>query len=157
MRPFAAVLSLFLTACRLSPEATCQTPCGMDVYGVDGVAFDALARFEARGLEGLAFLDGDRCRPLSYMHLVVWKTDAGKWRDDYGRTVAGLTWCDLQRMELGSPNWETTPYFHELAHVAECPEQDYAHAGWEAKGIWAALNTLKTEMRFEYLSNDGGG
>ena len=99
--------------------------------------------FEVAGLETFSYLYEPLCDRLGTVSLFVRNTPDGKWIDEYGRTVAGVTWCDLSTVEVADTHYQTNAYFHELAHVAQCPAQDGSHAGWQELGIWAHLEALK--------------
>jgi hypothetical protein len=126
----------------------------MRVYGAE---CDMLAEAERSAVEAFAGLYEPLCSRLRYVSLYVWETEDGSWVDTYGRKVAGLMWCDLATMELGSDDWQINAYFHEMAHLAQCPEQDASHSTWEALGIWESIEALKAKglhkARPDYLSD----
>lgn len=106
---------------------------------------------EESGVSALSYLYANLCERIGGMALQVWRTSDGTWTDAWGRKVAGLTWCDFATVEVGDANWATNAYWHELAHVAQCPYQDIAHETWETLGIWATLEKLysKPETRYK--------
>lgn len=75
----------------------------------------------------------------------VWRTSDGTWTDAWDRRVAGLTWCDYATMELGDSKWAENAYWHEVAHIAQCPYQDGTHETWAELGVWQALEGLRAE------------
>lgn len=85
------------------------------------------------------------------MSIHVWRTSDGTWTDAWGRRVAGLTWCDYSSIEVGDANWAKNAYWHELAHVAQCPQQDNTHATWETLGIWSVLEKLYNKPETRYV------
>lgn len=114
----------------------------MQVHGSD---CEGLAEAESEAVEAFSGLYAGLCERLSFVTLYIWQTEDGSWVDSYGRKVAGLMWCDLATMELGSSQWHSNAYFHEMAHLAQCPEQDGSHSTWAALGIWETLEALKAK------------
>lgn len=105
---------------------------------------ERLSWFEAEGIEAFSYLYEPLCDRLDAVSMQVVNAPDGKWTDDYGRTVAGLTFCDLSLVQIADNKYETNAYFHELAHVAQCPFQDVAHETWKGLGIWDKLDALRT-------------
>lgn len=98
---------------------------------------------ETRGVSELSYVYPELCKRLEFTSIYVWKTEDGTWESEAlgGKRVAGLTWCDLEVIELSK---NTAPvYFHELAHLAQCPFQDDNHETWDELGIWETLARLK--------------
>lgn len=112
---------------------------------VHGSNCEGLAEAESEAVEAFSGLYAGLCGRLSFVTLYVWETEDGTWVDSYGRKVAGLMWCDLATMELGSNEWRSNAYFHEMAHLAQCPQQDGTHSTWAALGIWETLEALKAK------------
>lgn len=121
---------------------------------------ERLSWFEAEGVEAFSYLYEPLCDRFDTVSMQIVNAPDGKWTDDYGRTVAGLTWCDLSLVQIADTKYETNAYFHELAHVAQCPFQDVAHETWEGLGIWDKLEALKVsavqfDEVFPYYLRDG--
>jgi len=114
----------------------------MQVHGSD---CEGLGETESEAVEAFSGLYAGLCERLSFVTLYVWETEDGTWVDSYGRKVAGLMWCDLATMELGSNEWRSNAYFHEMAHLAQCPMQDGSHSTWEALGLWVKIDTLRAK------------
>lgn len=136
-----AFLGLLTGGC-VVPQADCYTECGMAVRGATDC--ERLSWFEAEGIEAFFYLYEPLCDRLDAVSMQVVNAPDGKWTDDYGRTVAGLTFCDLSLVQIADNKYETNAYFHELAHVAQCPFQDVAHETWKGLGIWDKLDALRT-------------
>lgn len=136
-----AFLGLLTGGC-VVPQADCYTECGMAVRGATDC--ERLSWFEAEGIEAFSYLYEPLCDRLDAVSMQVVNAPDGKWTDDYGRTVAGLTFCDLSLVQIADNKYETNAYFHELAHVAQCPFQDVAHETWKGLGIWDKLDALRT-------------
>lgn len=135
------------------PQPDCFTECGMAVRGTSDC--ERLSWFEAEGVEAFSYLYKPLCDRLDTVSLHVINAPDGKWVDDYGRTVSGLTWCDLALIQIADNHYETNAYFHELAHVAQCPIQDVAHETWEGLGIWDKLDALQAStVEFHQMSSD---
>jgi len=143
-----------LAACTPWPPPDCETPCGMQAWGAADCA--GLAEAEAAGVSALGYLYGQLCARLGGMALRVWRTSDGWWTDAWGRRVAGLTWCDFATIEVGDSRWTDNAYWHELAHVAQCPEQDGTHETWAPLGIWEVLNSLRASGLPQNEAHQGG-
>lgn len=126
----------------------------MQAWGAADCA--GLAEAEAAGVSALGYLYEQLCTRLGGMALRVWRTSDGTWTDAWGRRVAGLTWCDYATMEVGDSNWAENAYWHEVAHVTQCPYQDGTHETWEALGIWDALDSLRASGRHQNPADIGG-
>ena len=136
-------LAMLLSGCVVPPN-DCVTACGMGVRGFSDCS--ELNAYEAVGVEAFSYLYDALCQRLDSVVLQVKNTPDGSWVDEFGRKVDGLTWCDLAFVEVGNSNWQTNAYFHELAHVAQCPFQDSKHETWEGLGIWSHLDALKASF-----------
>ncbi len=145
-----AFLGLLTGGC-VVPQADCFTACGMAVRGDNDC--ERLNQFEAEGVEAFSYLYEPLCDRLGTVSMQVINAPDGKWVDDYGRTVAGLTYCDLALVQVADTKYETNAYFHELAHLAQCPFQDVAHETWDGLGIWDKLDALKASA--VQLDNSG--
>jgi hypothetical protein len=94
------------------------------------------------------------CASLAGMQ--IYTRDTPCWTDPYGRSVCGLTWCNYNVMEIGTPahwqNWQSSTLPHELVHAMQrCetpgdidPGLDDAHSNWARLGVGAALQALET-------------
>lgn len=140
MRPLAGLLAGLL-GCTQARPPDCHTPCGAAVHG----PCEGIDEAESAGVEALSVALGNVCQAVGGMAIYVWHTADGSWTDAYGRRVAGLTWCDLGAVEVGSTDYWSGAYHHELAHVAQCPEQDAEHRTWEGLGVWQALAGLRAK------------
>jgi hypothetical protein len=136
-----ALLLGALSSCLPFRVPSCRTGCGMGAY-VDEKACQELSEAEAEGVEAFAYLDEGLCDRLSEWTLYT-VTHETSWVDSWGRTVAGLTYCDLQAVEVAGTNWTRNAYWHELAHLAQCPTEDGAHRTWEGLEIWSHLEALR--------------
>lgn len=151
-----AFLGLLAGGC-VVPQADCYTECGMSVRGATDC--ERLSWFEAEGIEVFSYLYEPLCDRLDTVSMQVLNAPGGKWVDDYGRTVSGITFCDLALVQVADRHYETNAYFHELAHVAQCPFQDVAHETWKSLGIWDKLDALRTssvefyEVGADYVSS----
>ena len=151
-----AFLGLLTGGC-VVPQTDCYTECGVAVRGTEDCG--RLSWFEAEGVEAFFYLYEPLCARLDTVSMQVVNAPDGKWIDEYGRTVAGLTWCDLSLVQIADTHYETNAYFHELAHVAQCPMQDVAHETWEGLGIWDKLEAVRTsavdfhEVGADYVSD----
>lgn len=140
------LLSVFaLFSCDVVKRPACRTECGMAVFHVQQNECEELSKYEKAAVKELTFVEPGLCQRLRYFSALVWTTDGGSWVDSYGRNVAGLTYCDLLTIELGTADWDKSAYFHEVAHVAQCPYQDATHSTWADAGITAALQRLQSE------------
>ena len=147
-----AFLGLLAGGC-VVPQADCYTECGMSVRGATDC--ERLSWFEAEGVEAFSYLYEPLCARLDTVSMQVVNAPDGKWTDDYGRTVSGLTWCDLSLVQIADTHYETNAYFHELAHVAQCPFQDVAHETWKGLGIWEKLEALHASaVQLDQVSPD---
>lgn len=144
MGRYALILLLF--GCEVTPAPNCHTHCGMAVYGVGPRECLRLQPFEDEGVEEFAYLYPALCERLGTVGMRVWKVDGGSWNSPHGQ-VSGLTYCDLATVEVANTNWWGNAYWHEMAHVAQCPFQDYGHETWPDAGIWASLDRLKKGWR----------
>ncbi len=64
----------------------------------------------------------------------------------YPQGVFGITNCENTVVELGSDNWKTSAFTHELAHVLQpnnCMTD--AHENWSTNGICAGVNKGQPE------------
>lgn len=114
----------------------------MRVHGSD---CQGLPEAESEALAAFADIYPKLCERVGGLTLYVWATSDGTWVDSYGRKVAGLTWCDLSAIELGNDDWTQNAYWHEMAHVAQCPTQDNSHSTWADLGIWAKIEGLRAK------------
>lgn len=114
----------------------------MRVHGSD---CQGLPEAENEALTAFSDIYPQLCERIGKLTLYIWATSDGTWVDSYGRKVAGLTWCDLSTVELGTDNVSTGAYFHEMAHVAQCPAQDNSHSTWADLGIWAKIEGLRAK------------
>jgi len=147
-----AFIGLLAGGC-VVPQTDCFTECGVAVRGTTDC--DRLSWFEAEGIEAFSYLYEPLCDRLDTVSLQVINAPDGKWTDNYGRTVSGLTWCDLSLVQIADTKYETNAYFHELAHVAQCPIQDVAHETWEDLGIWDKLDALRVSaIQLDQVSSD---
>jgi hypothetical protein len=76
---------------------------------------ERLSQFEAEGIEAFSYLYEPLCDRLDTVSMQVVNSPDGKWVDDYGRTVAGLTYCDLSLVQIADTHYETNAYFPEVA------------------------------------------
>lgn len=129
-------LIALLSGCHVK-QADCRTECGMHVFGVAPEECDRLNPVEEVAVAKFSYLYPQLCDRMSSASLRVYHVDGG-WVHQ-GQRVAGLTWCDLELVEVAGTDWRSNAYMHEMAHVAQCPFQDYAHATWADAGIWAAI------------------
>lgn len=143
-----AALALGLAGCTPWPPADCQTPCGMQAWGASDC--DGLAEAESMAVGGLGHLYDGLCTRLGLVSLSVRDAPGGAWLDAWGRKVAGLTWCDFALMEVAGSDFTTNAYFHEVAHIAQCPAQDVGHQSWARLRVWDSLAALYTK------ANQGG-
>lgn len=121
---------------------------------VHGAGCESLTEAEEDAVEAFSDIYPALCERIGGLTLYVWATSDGTWVDSYGRKVAGLTWCDLSTIELGTDDVSTGAYFHEMAHVAQCPEQDGSHSTWEALGLWVKIDTLRAKYFQQSLPDD---
>lgn len=126
----------------------------MRVFGTQDCA--GLNQAEAEAVSALSYLYSGLCQRLGGLTLWVWRTSDGTFVDAWGRRVAGLAWCDLASIELGSDDWVHGAYAHEVAHIAQCPFQDGSHATWAELGVWEALEGLRAEGLEKGLPDDLG-
>jgi hypothetical protein len=144
---FLGLLSVFaFISCDVVKRPACRTECGMGVFHVQQDDCDELSKYEREAVKELTFVEPKLCERLSHFQALIWQTDGGSWVDGYGVRVAGLTYCDLLTIELGTKDWDKSAYFHEVAHVAQCPFQDYGHTGWVDAGITDALHRLHNKV-----------
>lgn len=139
----SAIMAVFMFCCDPVKHPACRTECGMGVFNVAPDACAELSKYEKAAVRELTFIEPGLCERLGYFNALIWATDGGSWVDSYGRNVAGLTYCDLLTIELGTSDWDKSAYFHEVAHVAQCPYQDTGHSTWADAGINAALQRLR--------------
>lgn len=119
----------------------------MAVFGVGPNECRRLQPFEDEGVAELRRLYPELCERLGTIAMRVWTVEGGSWKTPQGK-VAGLTYCDLGIVEVVNTNWWRNAYWHEMAHIAQCPMQDGAHEGWAELGIWASLDKLKAGWKF---------
>lgn len=61
------------------------------------------------------------------------------WIDNWGRGVAGLTFCFSSVSEINNEPFTTSSLAHELYHAAQrCDPIN--HLGWDVNGIYEAVN-----------------
>lgn len=71
----------------------------------------------------------------------IWQRNTNWWTDEWGRTVAGITFCSGKFIHIGN---DRTVFAHEMVHVLQncAPElpidegQDADHADWIRKDIY---------------------
>ena len=153
MARYAVIFAML--ACDIARPPDCRTHCGMSVYYVDSLECLKLNTFEAEAIAEFNKLYPELCPRLSHVALRVWQVDGGKWTAPTGQTVAGLTYCDLGNVEVAGTNWANNAYFHELAHVAQCPMQDYQHQTWTDAGIWSSIDVLQSRLSAHVPNNLG--
>lgn len=133
-----ALIALLLSSCHVA-KPDCHTKCGMAVFGVSAQECARLNAFEGDAIVRLEYLYPRLCERFGTVGLRVWDVKGGSWTAPNGQKVAGLTYCDLATVEVAGTDWHLNAYMHEMAHVAQCPFQDYAHETWGDAGIFAAL------------------
>lgn len=145
-RLLSVIATVFVFSCDPVKRPACRTECGMGVFNVSPDVCAELSKYEREAVKELTFVEPSLCERLGYFNALIWATDGGVWTDSRGRNVAGLTYCDLLTIELGTTDWDKSAYYHEVAHIAQCPYQDYGHAGWVDAGITDALHRLQNKV-----------
>lgn len=153
---FLLLLSACVSAPSLAP-GSCTTPCGAKVQGAsDSVTCEELARYEAITLDVLnPLLDDPKrwplCHKLSGFTIEILETHGtNAWVDDWGRNVAGLTFCE-GLIQLGTDTWQLSAFAHESVHAWYCIEETGLHTGWADLGYFKAFDEVN--KRF---TADGG-
>lgn len=138
------LVALATVACG-RPAPDCITPCGLPVYGTQDC--DGANAAEARALYAFkANVAGwDRataCPWLQTATLAVRETEDGTF-EVWGTRAAGVTWLPSGDIEIGTAEWKSSAFTHELAHVLELridqAETDDAHSTWAGRGIKTAI------------------
>ncbi len=110
--------------------------CGAKVYASTAdVDLSGYQEAEDRAVSGLAGVFGpDICKAFKSWKVTVRHEPSGKWVDHWGRTVGGLSGCDVSPGQNGwavvLDDWHELSFFHEAAHRQECPTENAAHEGW---------------------------
>lgn len=141
-------LGMGLLAC-CGRAAVCRSECGLVFDGQDCEAFRAA---EARAVSVIGEhveracerLEGWRVRPLCSAAPSIC-VDEESWVDPHGRKIAGATWCAQKLAQIGSEDFSRNAFAHELIHALECPQENVAHAGWEA-WQWRAIERAQSSF-----------
>ncbi len=140
-----AVLTL-LAACGPTGSPNCITPCGVHVYGTDEAKCASLYEHEGRTLKSFEkYVEGwkyDETCPImrnwSLRVLSPEEAPGGVWRAANGQMVAGITWCGLGYIEIGTDDWRNSAFSHEYAHAVESC-WDHEHTTWGDRKINRAI------------------
>lgn len=142
-----------------SPMFTpCVTRCGMGAFQPpDSEACRSLQALENEAIQSYSTHVGWKpaafCSSLrGWLLLVHPHADArGVWATDgvLGHEgvvyVLGLTNCANRTIFVGSNEWRTTAYVHELGHVGDCLVENLVganHEGWRTRGHCTAINAV---------------
>lgn len=126
------------------PEPACISRCGVGLY--DAAMCEGFQEAEDRALTAFAKHVGGwdeefTCSQIMGYELQIHEAEIvdGRrgWTDQYGRRVAGLTYCRERKIVIVRAPWSYTPLAHEYAHaIEECSGID--HDDWDTKGIYQA-------------------
>jgi len=124
---------LGVSCCALgAPDIRCQTPCGLRLAAspaTEDADCQAFTDLEARANAEF----GWSCESEPWVVDVMSTGGKSSWVDQWGRDVAGLTFCAEQRISIASTDFKNSAMVHELFHArAECPWINTEHLGWDA-------------------------
>jgi len=128
-----AALVLLLACNPPTPSVTCIGRCGLRLTGEMWGTCEDFTRAELRAVDAMRSHLPTACARLDGWRVVAVATDGGGWVDQWGRTVAGLTYCQARTIAVERRPWWETALTHELIHALDCPGENPGHGGWD---VW---------------------
>lgn len=148
------------------PEGACYTRCGSALIGsVDCAGLQAVEDSAVREIGALhaswrySLTPEQLCAELGNETVEVIPTDAGTFPDLWGREVYGESCTGYGVIAVGTlsanPDWTTTAYAHELAHLELGCAASVDHTGWSDGGVYDAIHAANASAR-DAGTPDGG-